>query len=55
LYALLGLKLLKDPAFDQYSPKFLNDKTKMMTMTGCEIYPTTVAEIARDIHLGKYK
>jgi hypothetical protein len=55
LYALLGLKLLKDPAFDQYIPKYLNDKTEIMTMTGCEFYPTTVEQIARDIQLSKYK
>ena len=55
LYALLGLKILKDPQFKQALPHFLSDKSDVETMEGCVVRHTTVKAIAGQISNGDIK
>ena len=54
LYALLGLKLSGDPAFDKVFPKFASDNADVITQSGCLVKHSTVKAIARAILKGKY-
>ena len=55
LYGLLGLKLLSGKAYDAAAPAFQKDETKVSSASGCIVFKTTVAEIAKNIAEGKLK
>jgi hypothetical protein len=54
LYALLGLKLMKDPSYKVESPRLIKDTTPVTTMTGCVISQQTAGSLARAIADGRY-
>lgn len=55
LYALLGLKLLKDPAYEKAYPRYAANEQPVSTMSGCIVMQTTVDALARQIGEGKFK
>jgi hypothetical protein len=55
LYAVLGLKLLDDPAYAKESARLLGDDTPVTTMYGCIVSQMKVSDLARLIADGKLK
>jgi hypothetical protein len=55
LYALLGLKLMNDPAFEKNPPRYNSSKESVETMSGCIVQHSTVKSIAWQIRKGQFK
>ena len=55
LYALLGLRLLDQPAFQTALPRYKDSKTEIPTMSGCIVMRTTAAKVAKEIEKGELK
>jgi hypothetical protein len=55
LYGLLGLKRLDAKAYEAAAPAFQKNDAKVSSASGCIVFKTTVAEIAKNIAAGKLK
>jgi hypothetical protein len=55
LYALLGLKRLKDKRYRDAAKTLLASEEPVKTMTGCIVSPATVKGVAAKIDRGAYK
>ena len=55
LYALLGLRLLGDPAFDKYFPSFVAKRDLVRTMEGCIMGRASMKSVASGIRRGNFK
>ena len=55
LYGLLGLKLLNDPRYATFAPRYKASRSQVSVTGGCVIMPRPVSEIAKYIDTGELK